>query len=221
MTTQYAEEQGFKKKYLAPLIVLMLCAVSLTGAAYAYSTSVTNSGTIEGDYYSIDIYNTSGEVITESFKFADDFDVQTTKTVGSNYFAKTISKNTTEIDGKQYLTFTYIEKVKVQSNEDVDTYVSGTATYTNKSASSTFYDAWSDAAAVKCSVAFCATEDGTYDLTKIKTNEFYYAQITVNLLVIDETLGTADPNQISTLLTFDGAKCLEVVLTATDVDPSA
>lgn len=30
-----------RKKYLAPLLVLLLCAVSLTGAAYAYTSSVT------------------------------------------------------------------------------------------------------------------------------------------------------------------------------------
>ena len=68
MTTQYAEEQGFKKKYLAPLIVLMLCAVSLTGAAYAYSTSVTGHGDISGDYISIDMYDADGKVITADLK---------------------------------------------------------------------------------------------------------------------------------------------------------
>ena len=68
MTTQYAEEQGFKKKYLAPLIVLMLCAVSLTGAAYAYSTSVTGHGDIDHDYISIDMYDSAGAVISEDIK---------------------------------------------------------------------------------------------------------------------------------------------------------
>lgn len=68
MTTQYAEEQGFKKKYLAPLIVLMLCAVSLTGAAYAYSTSVIGHGDIDHDYISIDLYDASEKVITEDIK---------------------------------------------------------------------------------------------------------------------------------------------------------
>ena len=84
MTTQYAEEQGFKKKYLAPLIVLMLCAVSLTGAAYAYSTSVTGHGDISGDYISIDMY--SDKDATAELKgdlTSKHFQVYTERTVAS------------------------------------------------------------------------------------------------------------------------------------------
>ena len=88
MTTQYAEEQGFKKKYLAPLIVLMLCAVSLTGAAYAYSTSITGHGAIDGDYYSIDLYKDgSGAAVITGDIDKDSFIVNTVKTVGQNYTA--------------------------------------------------------------------------------------------------------------------------------------
>ena len=48
---QMTQEEKSRKKFLVPLIVLLLCAVSLTGAAYAYSSSVTvvdNSASIEG-----------------------------------------------------------------------------------------------------------------------------------------------------------------------------
>lgn len=38
----YTEENGSKKKLLIPLVVLLLCAVSLTGAGYAYNSTVTN-----------------------------------------------------------------------------------------------------------------------------------------------------------------------------------
>ena len=78
MTTQYAEEQGFKKKYLAPLIVLMLCAVSLTGAAYAYSTTVTGGGDIDGDYISIDMYtDDKGTTVQTKDLTSDNFKVWT------------------------------------------------------------------------------------------------------------------------------------------------
>ena len=88
MTTQYAEEQGFKKKYLAPLIVLMLCAVSLTGAAYAYSTSITGHGAIDGDYYSIDMYSdNAGKTVISGDIDKDAFTVYTKKTVGEKYNA--------------------------------------------------------------------------------------------------------------------------------------
>ncbi len=60
MTTNYAEYEGSRKKYLAPLVVIMLCAVALTGAAYAYNTSVAGSGDIKGDYAFIDLYPDSG-----------------------------------------------------------------------------------------------------------------------------------------------------------------
>ena len=42
MADLYTEENGSKKKLLVPLVVLLLCAVSLTGAGYAYNSTVTN-----------------------------------------------------------------------------------------------------------------------------------------------------------------------------------
>ncbi len=61
MTTNYMENESSKKKYLAPLVVIMLCAVALTGAAYAaYATSVTGNGDIAGKYVVLDIYDSGG-----------------------------------------------------------------------------------------------------------------------------------------------------------------
>ncbi len=58
MTTDYIENESSKKKYLAPLVVVMLCAVALTGAAYAsYATSVSGNGDIAGNYVVIDMYS--------------------------------------------------------------------------------------------------------------------------------------------------------------------
>ena len=39
---EIGQEEKSRKKLLVPLIVLLLCAVSLTGAAYAYNSTVTN-----------------------------------------------------------------------------------------------------------------------------------------------------------------------------------
>lgn len=66
MTTNYTENESSKKKYLAPLVVIMLCAVALTGAAYAaYATSVTGNGDIAGKYAVLDIYDEKGGVQTD------------------------------------------------------------------------------------------------------------------------------------------------------------
>ncbi len=56
MTSEYMDRESSRKKFLAPLVVIMLCAVALTGAAYAYSTTVTGNGDIASKYAIIDIY---------------------------------------------------------------------------------------------------------------------------------------------------------------------
>jgi len=46
-----------RKKYLAPLLVLLLCAVSLTGAAYAYTSSVAIVGNnVTSDEFVLQVY---------------------------------------------------------------------------------------------------------------------------------------------------------------------
>ena len=212
MTTQYAEEQGFKKKYLAPLIVLMLCAVSLTGAAYAYSTTVSNTGNIDGDYYSIDMYDkTSEKYITTSIDFGD-FDVETAKEVGHNYSAKIVD---TDADG--YIVLEYILKTKVQSSQKEACKITGTAAYTKQTGTGSFYDSWATEA--KCVVSFATAADGTYadDSITGETETMYFVKVTVTLTAINSTdIGTDDPDKISGLLTFVGEGCLKIVLTATE-----
>lgn len=70
MTTNYMENEGTKKKYLAPLVVIMLCAVALTGAAYAatYYTTVTGNGNLDGDYVVIDLYDDGSGTAFTKFK---------------------------------------------------------------------------------------------------------------------------------------------------------
>ena len=43
MTDVYTQENASKKKFLAPVLVILLCMVSLTAAGYAYSSTVVNT----------------------------------------------------------------------------------------------------------------------------------------------------------------------------------
>ncbi len=72
MTADYLDDGSTRKKYLAPLVVVMLCAVALTGAAYAYSTTVTGNGDIKGEYTIIDIYEKTG---TGTYDATSKFDI--------------------------------------------------------------------------------------------------------------------------------------------------
>ncbi len=205
MTTQYAEEQGFKKKYLAPLIVLMLCAVSLTGAAYAYSTSIDGNGDVDGDYYSIDLYTdstgTADKVLTVDIDPDKHFEVMTTKKVAENYSA--------EVKETKVTLTTY---VKVQSNKSSgNCIITGTATYSNGDNPS-FYSSWNDLA---CTVLIGGQTDAEDFIAEL--NKTYRVDIVITLPAISSTtLGTPDPAQIPTLLGFDGDQAISLTLTATN-----
>ncbi len=81
MTDIQMGEKSSKKKLLVPLVVLMLCAVSVIGAGYAYSTTVTNNNNaLASEYYSIDIYNNSNTCVTGAISFSGKIDVYTQKT---------------------------------------------------------------------------------------------------------------------------------------------
>ena len=64
---------GSRKKFLAPLVVLLLCVVSLTGAAYAYSSTVTVvNNTVTGEEYVLEVYSTTEATSTISEAFSVD-----------------------------------------------------------------------------------------------------------------------------------------------------
>jgi hypothetical protein len=225
------EEQGFKKKYLAPLIVLMLCAVSLTGAAYAYSTTVTGNGDIQGDYYTIDMYDTGDKVVTASITSEDFFEVQTDRTIGKvkdgdgnhlnygNYIASTVaSKLYTDNDGKKYIQIDFNYKVMVQSSKTSGTTpIEGTVTYTQNASTGGLYADWAANGAVDCKAKFCETKDGAYDLTEVEFNKLYFMKITVLLPMIekkDTGIDGTGTDSIKDYLKFDGKNCLKILLTA-------
>ena len=66
MTDTYNDTTGSRKKFLIPLVVLLLCAVSLTGAGYAYNSSVQGNGGADVDEkFVIDLYDPStGDAIS-------------------------------------------------------------------------------------------------------------------------------------------------------------
>ncbi len=217
MTTQYAEEQGFKKKYLAPLIVLMLCAVSLTGAAYAYSTSVTGHGTVDYDWYSIDLYNDDGTVLSKSLSSTDDFDVQTKKTIAPNGETDVKYDYYASVEGK---TITFNTNVKVASNNDKeDCLIYGSAAYNHSTSSAAMYGTWASGITCKVSVkATDATEWTEVSDSKAfegKTGVTYDVKIEVTLpAIVDYDLGTANPVDVEKMTKFVGTDCIEITLLA-------
>ena len=90
MRDMYNDTTGSRKKFLIPLVVLLLCAVSLTGAGYAYNSSVTvNDGTAGADeYFVLDLYNDQAAVITSNVQVTteavDGLVITTAKTTGAN-----------------------------------------------------------------------------------------------------------------------------------------
>ena len=217
MTTQYAEEQGFKKKYLAPLIVLMLCAVSLTGAAYAYSTSISGNGDVDGYYYSIDLYKdaSASTVIEASLEPEVDFEVMTDKVVNHNYSAHV-----------EKTVVTYTAYVKVQSNLPSDatdaqkkcTIKVSEAKYNNTNTNPDFYASWATDATVEVLIAD-QTAQGDY---AGEVNQTYKVTIKVTLPAIsDDDIDTKLPTEVKDKLAFNGANAITVKLTATNAASSA
>ena len=211
MTTQYAEEQGFKKKYLAPLIVLMLCAVSLTGAAYAYSTTIEGNGDMAGDYYSIDLYSAKGTVLTEAINPNEHFVVETHKVVNNNY------KGSVAVN-----TITYDTMVMVQSNKSGEACkITADVTFTPKDTLPTFYSAWAETGGFSASVTYSTADDPETPVTTFKTGEYYNVKITVTFKAIaDEDLGTSAYDKVAEKLGLDGTyswdNAITIKLTATN-----
>ena len=80
MNGMKTEETGSRKKYLAPLVVIMLCLVALTGAAYAYSSTLTvNNNSVEAKTLTLDLYggsvsNTNVFTDEQIITFTDNYD---------------------------------------------------------------------------------------------------------------------------------------------------
>ncbi len=95
MTDLYSDSNGSKKKFLIPLLVLLLCTVSLTGAGFAYSSTVTNTDdTIIVEGVTLDLLDSNDAAVDDAmynFRIAYSTDVTNGKAVKTNsYGFKTV-----------------------------------------------------------------------------------------------------------------------------------
>lgn len=65
----YSNEQASKKKYLVPLVALLICGVAFVGTAYAYSASIETSGELNTQYYEITVNGKDTIELTEKLQF--------------------------------------------------------------------------------------------------------------------------------------------------------
>lgn len=66
MTDTQSESTGSRRKLLIPLVALMLCAVSIVGAGYAYNSTVTNTfNSVVAEGTTINLYDDQDAVVTE------------------------------------------------------------------------------------------------------------------------------------------------------------
>jgi hypothetical protein len=77
--TEVKTETGTKKKLLIPVIALLICALGLSGAAYAYNSTFTvNDNSITGETFVLEVNNDSGTLITGPISIkAVDFTTET------------------------------------------------------------------------------------------------------------------------------------------------
>ena len=90
MEDYYLDSSTNKKRLIVPVILLMLCMVSLTGAAYAYSQTFVeiDENPIDGMHYSIDYTDNAKNVLTTKLAAdEDDLTVYTEIVVGTSFDA--------------------------------------------------------------------------------------------------------------------------------------
>jgi hypothetical protein len=79
MTDVYTQENGSKKKFLAPLLVILLCMVSLTAAGYAYNSTVVNTDdSVDINGVTLALRNAGDTAdVTDAMYIVDDIDIAT------------------------------------------------------------------------------------------------------------------------------------------------
>lgn len=89
MTDVYTQENASKKKFLAPLLVILLCMVSLTAAGYAYSATVTNTDDpVVIDGITMELKNGENPVTGPMFEVNAHVGTHTTNGLAINYTAE-------------------------------------------------------------------------------------------------------------------------------------
>lgn len=205
MENMNAEKNAGRKKLLVPLVVLIMCGVALTGAAYALATSVTlNNSPITGDFYSIDMYgeNEATTPFDGTFEAGTDFEVYTTKNVSDGYYVAKIDQ--TE--------FTRTVFVMVSSDVDDSTYKLSLAPITVTQSGSL----QPTITAVAAMYNVTQSEDVTAGETEVNVGD--YIRITVTFTVT----GSNDAGHFATVDLLDAAvnatRTFSLAVTATLVE---
>ncbi len=98
MTDIQMEGTALKKKLMVPVVVLMLCAVTLVGAGYAYTTTVTNTATVDAEYYAIEMFNDdANKTITTAALSMDPIELSAAKSVQTGKVTVTAATSTDTI----------------------------------------------------------------------------------------------------------------------------
>lgn len=222
MTTQYMDEGGFKKKFLAPLVVIMVCAVALAGAVYAYSASVSNNGIIpDPDYYTIDFYNADGTtVVTRSITTDDSktFDTYTKKNTNETYKAYVDDGNGSAV----VLPFTTYVKV-VSNKEGEACSLSSDVKYAQQEGTAAMYGGWANMDSdkhIQFNTTFCKYEESSSTWVPVDsfvTGTLYKVMITATLPVLEGVdLGVSE--NPAEKMKFNGINCITITLTASNTD---
>lgn len=78
---------GKGRKLIVPVIAIMMCAVALAGVAYAATTTVTDTGSGQADYFVIDLYDGSKTLATGPLVASDFLTIYTTKNLSTGAYA--------------------------------------------------------------------------------------------------------------------------------------
>jgi len=126
MTDTYNDSTGSRKKFLIPLVVLLLCAVSLTGAGYAYNATVSvDDNSSDVDFLAIDLYKTDGTTPIEKKLALNDAGIVVTTATVIGADDKTISATV-----EKARDFIYVFAFKVKSENSTMFTVNDTSTVT-------------------------------------------------------------------------------------------
>jgi len=188
-----------RKKYLAPVVVLLLCVVSLTGAAYAYSSTVNVvNNTVTADEFVLQVYESDKTSVIDAPIALDKVTFYTATDVTSTDDTVTVQVDTTSLN--DYKGKLVIKATGVTGSKAVTATISAskdTGTVTVTGATSTLeYDIdaglYTDAA---CTSEFVS---GTTQITfNGGVAELYYkvsVSVTGNVVFTDATPVPVDDN---------------------------
>lgn len=84
------DHHEFVRRSFVVIISIILCMMALTGTTYAYSTDITGFADIDGNVYSIDMYEdaSGNNVLTRSIGPNEHLQFSTSKVIGGDYTAK-------------------------------------------------------------------------------------------------------------------------------------